>query len=325
MASIVKRGPYQFDAAIRRKGYPHQFRRFATREEAEVWAAEIELEMRRGAFVERREAQETSLKDALARYKEEVSPHKKGHRWEKNRIDRLMRQPLALRPIGEIRPQDVAAYRDSELARGLASNTVRLDLALLSHVYRTCQTEWNMAFLSNPVKHTRKPKPSRERDRRVTPEELGLIEARAPTHLRRVVLFLIETGMRRSEVCGLRWSDVRGRGAYLVETKGGGGRVVPLSRKALAILEEVALDRGRQGLVFGWRPDTLSHEFREFVLATGIDDLRLHDLRHEYVSRLFEKGVDPVTAAKMTGHKSMQMLKRYLTLSVDALADKLDD
>jgi len=67
MASIIKRGPFQFQAQIRRKNHPTQTQTFETRREAKAWVNVIESEMVRGVFTDRREAEQTTLGEALER------------------------------------------------------------------------------------------------------------------------------------------------------------------------------------------------------------------------------------------------------------------
>lgn len=78
MATITKRGPYQWRAQVRRHGYPPQSKTFDTKNEAEAWAKIIESEMARGVWVSRTEAEATTLYEALKRYEEEISLAKKG-------------------------------------------------------------------------------------------------------------------------------------------------------------------------------------------------------------------------------------------------------
>ncbi len=63
--------------------------------------------------------------------------------------------------------------------------------------------------------------------------------------------------------------------------------------------------------------------WKETLRRLGIKDLRWHDLRHEAASRLFEKGLNPMEVASITGHKNLNMLRRYTHLQPDALAQKL--
>ena len=99
MADIRKRGPYQWQVRVRRKGYPSQSKTFNTKSEAETWARQIESEMDRGLFVSRKEAENTTLSEALDRYAQEVSTKKKGAYQESRRIENLKRHKLAKRYI----------------------------------------------------------------------------------------------------------------------------------------------------------------------------------------------------------------------------------
>jgi hypothetical protein len=101
MASFRKRGPYQWQAQVRKKGQPLQSKTFETRAAAETWARAIEVEMDKGVFVSRAEAEATTLKELLQRYLEEITPSKKGAAPEANRIRAFMRHPLARRFVAE--------------------------------------------------------------------------------------------------------------------------------------------------------------------------------------------------------------------------------
>lgn len=88
----------------------------------------------------------------------------------------------------------------------VSPNTVRLDLALLSHLFTIAVKEWGMARLVKPVMQIRKPKLPQGRDRRLLPGELNRIlsDSESPV-LSDLVLFAIETAMRRSELAGMTW------------------------------------------------------------------------------------------------------------------------
>jgi len=130
--------------------------------------------------------------------------------------------------------------------------------------------------------------------------------------------------MRRSELLGLQWSNVNfdRRIAFLPVTKNGESRGVPLSTRAVEILR--GLPSSRDGGVFGdLTRDALKQSFKRAVRRAGIKGLHLHDLRHEATSRFFEKGLNVMEVASVTGHKTLQMLKRYTHLSVGDLATRL--
>ncbi|BBF65303.1 site-specific integrase [Acidithiobacillus sp. 'AMD consortium'] len=102
------------------------------------------------------------------------------------------------------------------------------------------------------------------------------------------------------------------------DSKTGDPRRVPLSSRALAVLD--ALPRRMDGEVWGVRADSITQAFARACHRAGIEDLRFHDLRHEATSRFFEKGLNPMQVAAITGHKTLQMLKRYTHLRAEDLA-----
>ena len=130
--------------------------------------------------------------------------------------------------------------------------------------------------------------------------------------------------MRRGEIAAMRWEhlDRQARVLLIPETKTGTPRRVPLSMAALAVLD--ALPRRLDGQVWAMRPDSISQAFERVCKAAGIEGLTFHDLRHEATSRLFEKGLNPMEVAAITGHKTLQMLKRYTHLRAEELVRKLD-
>ena len=164
--------------------------------------------MVRGVFVSRKEAENTTQNDALDRYEREVSSKKKGYGREKTRIKNWRENDLAKRSLASIRGSDIAKYRDTWTHSGYAANTVRLELAVLSHLFETARKEWGMEGLSNPVKSIRIPSPPEGRDRRLKPGELEKLLDNSPEELGRIIRFALETGMRRSEIAGMTWKHV---------------------------------------------------------------------------------------------------------------------
>lgn len=328
MAQIRKRGQTQYQARVRLKGYPEVSKTFPTKQEAILWAAEREGQLLQGLAGALREAERLTLGNALDRYAEEVSVHKKGYLQELKRVKRWKREPMASLPLGHIRGADMARYRDGRMNGGVSGNTVRLDLALISHLYEVARKDWGLETLDNPVKACRKPKVSRGRDRRLMPgEEKALLNYCGEvgnTRLKEIIILAIETAMRRSELIrGLRWEDVdlERRIAYLRDTKNGEARAVPLSLRATATLQ--AMQKDSLGFVIDVDRDVVTRDFAATCKTCEIDDLRLHDLRHEATSRLFEKGFNMMEVSTITGHKSLSMLKRYTHLRPADLLSRL--
>jgi len=277
----------------------------------------------------------------------------------------LLTLPLALRPLASIRGADLASLRDAWL-KDYAPATVLRRLAVLSHVFSVARKEWGMESLSNPVEVVRKPVPNNARVRRVeelersVPDEVAadgvrqmqggeldrVMMASSSALLPSIILLAVETAMRRGEIVGLRWEhiDLERRVAHLPATKNGSARDVPLSTKAIAVLEAICdvsrVKEGRQGSVFEMRADAVTRAFERAVArarnrykveckARGVlpqdgflVDLRFHDLRHEATSRL--ASIFPLhDLAKITGHKDPRMLMRYYHPRAEDLATKL--
>ena len=324
MATIEQRANGTWRTKIRKKGYPSLSASFDTKADAQRWAAEIEGDMSRKRFVDTREAEGTTVAEAFQRYAREVSAQKKGVRQELTRIKTWSDGKYGSKSLAELRSSDLAEYRDARLAEGISTNTVRLSLALISHLYTVAIKDWGIEGLSNPVAKLRMPKGSRERDRRPTSAELeGVLKAAAAIHheLPVVIEIAIETAMRRSELLTLRREHVKGKHALLEDTKNGSRRLVPLSLRARALID--SLPARIDGTVFSLAPHSVSQYFLRACRAAKVDDLHFHDMRHEGTSRLFEKGLSIMEVASITGHKTMSMLKRYTHLCPDALADKL--
>ena len=329
MATLVQRfanGKRVWQVKIRRRGYPVQSGTFNTKNKADAWARQIEGEMDRGVFVSRVEAENTTLTEALDRYARDVSPDKKTANREKYTVRVWQESPLKGRSLASIGSQDVAGVVRGMSAQGLGPNTIRLHLALLSHLFNVARKEWGMAFLSNPVESVRKPKLPQGRDRRLVGDEYPRLLATARTYggeIGPIITWAIETAMRRGEIAAMRWEhlDRKARVLLIPETKNGTPRRVPLSVAALAVLDN--LPRRIDGQVWGMRPDSISQAFERVCEAAGIEGLAFHDLRHEATSRLFEKGLNPMQVAAITGHKTLQMLKRYTHLRAEDLVGML--
>lgn len=336
MATIRKRGELQWQAIVKRKGFPSQSKTFLTRKDADAWATVVESEMVRGVFLSRTSAERTTLGECLDDYEKEVTPTKRGASQEKYRLTVLRRSKLAPMFMAAIRVRDVVAFRDGRLKEGVAANTVKNDLNTLSAVFEHARREWEIN-VPNPVRDVKRPSPPPGRDRRlVGDEETRLLSACDKSRSRQLgsaVRLSIETAMRLSELCSLDWKDIdlslrvaKLRGKDGRETKNKDTfRSVPLSPEAAAVLKGLMGKSNRTaGRVFLSSSITLQHAFRTACKNAGIEDFRWHDLRHEATSRLFERGVfDSMEVASITGHKTLTMLKRYTHLKAEDLARKL--
>lgn len=318
MASIRKLPSGKWNVRITRIGFPTQTKTFISRVDADRWARSTESEMDRGSFVCRSKAESITLGAALERYMFEVTPHKKGSHQETKRIRQWLKSDLAKCSLASLKGADFAKYRDSRLAAGRASNSVRLELAIVSHLFTIARKEWDIP-VDNPVKDIRKPKVSNARSRRLEgDEEARLFRAVGHKKLRALITLALETGMRQSELVSLTWQEIDLEKSIIkkADSKNGEARVIPLTTKAKAALG----DRGI-GRLFTCFP---RQAWNDAVKAAGLIDFKFHDLRHEAVSRLFELGMNPMEVSAVSGHKTLQMLKRYTHLKPADLLMKME-
>lgn len=315
-----------WEASIEKKGFPRISRTFDTKGEAEIWAATVESEIGRGVFISRKEAENTTLSEALDRYEREISSSKKGHRREKTRISVWKTHPLAKRFLASIRGSDMASYRDERMKAGYGSNTIRLELAIISHLFEIARKEWGMEGLHNPVKSIRMPSPPAGRDRRLHPGELEKLLECLSEEMNQLVRFALETAMRRGELAGMTWDmvDLKKRTVTLPDTKNGQKKVVSLSTEAVTILKDRVSTRRIDPEVWNVGLDAISQNFAKACQEAGISGLHFHDLRHEATSRLFELGLDATKVKNITGHKTYSMLARYTHLKAEDIALEID-
>ncbi len=329
MATIRKlRGRWQ--AQVRRRGMKPRCKSFDTKLEAEKWARDLEAQVDRfGAAPNTKILERTTLGQLLERYQSEVSPLKRGSVQEIQRIDVLRRHDLAYRTMIGLSQQDIASFRDERLQTVAPSTTVR-ELAILSNVLEVAMRDWGLPLAKNVVKLVRRPVIRNERSRRLSGnEEQRLLEAcdggKIP-FFKTLLILAIETGMRRGEILGMQWSDLshNRRVITLTLTKNGSGREVPLSQRAFEALTEWKSRAGAdQPLVFPMSAGSLEQVWRRLLIRADITGLRFHDLRHEGVSRLFERGLNVIEVSAVSGHKELRMLKRYTHLSAENLVARL--
>ncbi|MFL9610938.1 site-specific integrase [Methylobacillus sp. Pita2] len=276
------------------------------------------------------------IRDALIKYREEVSILKKGFDQERHRISSLLRnEAICSLKASKVTSVDIATYRDTRLGqinpktlKPLSPSTVRLEMSLLSNMFDIGRIEWGICG-PNPVKDVRKPKPPAGRTRRLTAREDRQILSYAWNYVNRelyvIVVIALETCMRQKEILTLAWEhiDLRNRVVHLPETKNGSTRDVPLSMRAKETL--MLLGTKSNGPVFTYSSNGLKSCWRYMNEKLGILDLHFHDLRHEAISRLFELGrLNMMEIASISGHKTLSMLKRYTHLHAIKLAKKLD-
>jgi integrase len=319
----------RWQAQVRRRGVPPRAKSFDKRADAERWARKLEAEADRSGWVaDTRAAEKLTLGELLARYANEVTPTRRGAVSEKARINSIVRCPIAHRTLARLTSADIAIYRDDRL-KCVAPATVVRELSTVSHAIDIAVREWGLWLPRNPVKLVRRPPVPRGRSRRLKEgEEARLLAAcdggRSPL-LRPIIILAIETAMRRGELLNLRWenTDLRLGIAHLPLTKNGESRDVPLSSRAVQTLQSLRANDYLEERVFPMTGNAVRQAFERLRARASASDLRFHDLRHEAITRLFEKGLNIAEVGTISGHRELRMLQKYTHLKAADLAAKL--
>jgi len=350
MASIRKRGN-GWRAEVCRTVAGHDIRKsgtFDTKAEAATWAARIETEIADGRLGR---IPAKTFGQLLEKYRDEVSATKRGERWERVRIERIVAgrpdevpavlpDPIASVMLANLDSSHFAAWRDRRLRQVLPAS-VRREWNLLSAACTIAVREWHW-LTENPMVGVRRPPPARARDRRISADEierllfaLGYDRDLAPTtqtaRVGAAFLFAIETALRAGEIAALEWSEVFLEGNYLTVTgqRHGAGksqaarRNVSLSPEAIRILRQVKAGAEDGQPVFRISStQTIDALFRKAKGRAMITDLHFHDTRHEAITRLARK-LDVLALARMIGHADLRQLMVYYNASATEIAERL--
>ncbi len=293
---------------------------------AQNWARRKEDEMERGIYYNTSSAERTTLQQVIQRYGSEITPRKAGARKEISKLS-LLGDRLGSYTLSRLTPEVVVDFVDQR-KNEVSSDTIRRELSTLSHVIRTARSLWRITLPENAVhtaleilSATRTLSPKVYRIRRLRDgEEMRLLET-AGGEMLDIIPFVLDTAVRRGEVARARAEHVENKTLHIRKTKTNRPRTIPLTDRALAIVEH-RIGRA-EGRLFEMQPDSITQAFGRVCKRAGLADLRFHDLRHEATSRLFERGMGVHEVAAMTGHSDWRSLKIYVHVLPEKIAIKL--
>lgn len=334
MATYTKRGK-KVTVQVRLKGH-YESQTFDSMGAARAWAVPLEADILAGA---RGEIPDKVFGAALARYRDEVSPTKKGAKWEIIRIEALLRDPIALVKFADFDSSHVASWRDRRL-KLVKPASVRREWNLLSSICSVAIGEWKWLRM-NPFSKAagaKRPKNSKHRKEIILPADLAALEAKAAElgtaparRMLRLAKFGIETAMRSSELIALGENPAAvcttTRVAHLADSKNGHARDVPLSAEAVRLWEEAGNDTGESANRWGFTDASRDTQWRELRNAAAelhppVVRLHFHDTRHTAITRLAKK-LQILDLARMTGHTDLKELMTYYNESAADIARRL--
>ena len=312
MASIMKR-QNKWRVQIRKKGYRYFSKTFLSKDNAIRWARRIEYEMDAGRHT-LHNGEDYTLGELLTKYMNEITILKKSSIQETYCIQKLLQESFCSNPLYTLTMHQVQSFKKR---RGNSPVALRHELIVIRHCLKIARSEWGLHLKETPFEQISLPKPPKSRKRRLSDEEYQKLYEASKTmkvnYIWPIFLFAIETGMRRGEILKLKWSNINfdDRIAYLEDTKNGEDRYVPLSIKVIELLSSI---KQSNNLVFPVSSNAVRLSWERLKRKANVNNLRFHDLRHEALSRMTEKGLNPLELAEISGHKQLQQLKNYVHL-----------
>lgn len=348
MATIRKRqrkdGSFSYQAQVRiaRRGLPDfsETRTFPKKAMAQEWAKRRELELASPGAMLSLKWRGVTLGDAMERYLHEFAQG--AGRSKRATIEQLRRFPISRVVVTELTSETIIEHAVMRRDSGIKPSTINQDIVWLGIILKTAAAAWKVPVDLNEMESARLLLRSKgvigkssSRDRRPTDEEIERIRAyfRRSQKIRPTAIipmedimdFAIASSRRQEEITRLLWSDLDRqamtswvRDAKHPRQKWGNHKRFKLSNEAMEIIDRQPCIKS-EDRIFPYHAPSIGTRWRAATAATGAEDLRFHDLRHEATSRLFEAGYEIVEVQQFTLHESWDVLKRYTHLRPENL------
>ena len=312
MATIRKRGA-KWQVQVRRVGFRSVSSSFHVLKDAQAWARLMEVHAdRRDLPHDHKALGQVTLGDLVKRYRDTVSVKKRGAEVERIVLAAFLRHAICRKRLFEIGPAEFASYRDERL-KSVSPSTLKRQLSPLHNMFVLAKEEWGVPLRANPLDRVRLTRASSNRERRLKDGELDRLIVAARSCRNRlitpIILLALETGMRRGEIFRMCWEHIQRHTSslFIPHTKNGQARSIPITDAALDILHSVPHHEAR---VFPISVNAFRLAWERLRTRAGVIDLHFHDLRHEAISRFFEKGLNVPEVALISGHRDPRMLSK---------------
>ena len=315
MASIRNRKG-KFQTRVKRSGYPEQVKTFHRREDAVRWGRQVEFDLdHHNLKFPPNEVKALTLRKLVVKYMKKVLPFKRYPGNEVITLNAFLKNSFVDNRLAIITPETFANYRNKRLVNVKPATFLR-EIMIISHIYNTARREWGLD-ISNPIEAIKKPRPDQHRDRTFRPGEREVLLKNADPLLKDLIELSIETALRRSELLNIKKSHIEGFVLSIPQTKTGIPRKIPLTRKALYILNDYELP-------FPITAVALRHRWDRLCNKVNVIGLTWHDLRHISITNWAARNI-PVTKLQMiSGHRSLSALNRYVNLKPEDLAEEIN-
>ena len=237
--------------------------------------------------------------------------------------------------LSELTPKDIDDFKEIRL-RKVKPATVNRELSTLRQIYNLAK-RWNNFVGENPVSISGLLPEGNLKERILTPIEEEKLLSLSNEYLKPIIMTALNTGMRKSEILSLKWSNVDIElGIITIDqtnTKNKKTRRIPINSNLKSLLLEQKIKGGGSDYVFlssSGNPykfhDSINNAFNGACKKAGIEGFRFHDLRHTSATRMIEAGASIVAVSKILGHSDLKMTMRYshpedsLKIAIETLA-----
>lgn len=330
MAYIRERKGKHF-AEVRRIGYPNQNKTFRTKAAALAWARQLESSMDIGSWIDTRETRSVLMENIIddliysfERFGLDVAGPKLGQLL----IMRKWFEGLSIHDLTFDNVLDFAAFR----RQTVGASTLQTQMYYLKQAITNSRIKTELPVVDMAISELKLKKiimGSKKRDRRLEPGEYEALMNEAEGHwISAAIDIALESAMRQGEIHALKWSDINeSKGVIRLKRKDKDAETGQSEQK-IPMVQGVREALLRAHNVFGQGPHlipvkrsaSISDKFARLTKKLGIVDLRFHDLRHEAISRMFERGMRVEQVRVVSGHRTLEQLSRYVNLRPEDLA-----
>lgn len=237
---------------------------------------------------------------------------------------RWLHQHFYGRFLDEINRDVLESVARTRKAEGVSNSTVNRALEVARAILRCAEREWSWLNSAPLVRMLPEPK---RRIRWLTRDEANRLLAELPAHLADMARFSLATGLRKSNVTGLEWSqvDLNRRVAWIHhdQIKNKKALSIPLNAEAVSVLRGQAGKHPVRVFAYRCRPvnQVNTKAWKQALKRAGIANFRWHDLRHTWASWHVQSGTPLQVLQELGGWSCYEMVLRYAHLSAGHLAD----
>jgi len=264
-----------------------------------------------------------TFKELAGRYREWASIQK-GWGKSKRYMVSVLEERFGNIPLRKLEPSLVEGFIVDMVKQNKKPATVNKYLVILKHMLKKA-VEWNMVEekVLKKLSSIKALKNNNKRLRYLTKEEIHRLLSFCDDHLYPIVFTALNTGMRKSEILSLKWSniDLENGYIYVEDSKSGESRTIPMNRMLLEMFRRMFKERKKDvDFVFvnpktGDRYRNIKTAFNSALKKAQIKNFHFHDLRHTFASHLVMAGVDLTTVKELLGHRDIKMTLRYSHLA----------